>query len=74
MTTTVLTHNEAASANLDLSLTKLADILRKLGVEEFNLADDQQYHVVDHDVNVPAQSIDAFTKSVDELYSALVQA
>lgn len=59
--------------DINASLDKLAEVLQALGVDEFTIEDDYQYHLVRTDDKVNARLQDMFRQSVERLYEEIVK-
>lgn len=59
------------SPGLDEALTKLADILRAMGVEELSVDDNYQHHIVNNDIPANAPLVEAFCAQIQQLHASL---
>lgn len=61
-------HDGQQHANLDLCLERLAQVLKAIGVEEFTIADDSRYHLIDNELQTDQRLISNFCTLVTQLY------
>lgn len=65
-------HDGQQNIDINESLDKLAQVLVALGVKEFTIEDDYQYHLVNTELYVPAHQQDLFKTSVERLFEEIV--
>ncbi len=58
--------------NLDQSLTQLAEILQKIGVEELMISEDAHHHVIHTDSGVDNKVIELFCSRIQQLHIEIV--
>ena len=58
--------------NLDQILVQLADILRKLGVEDYQVTDSQESHIISNEAESDAQAKYVFCSQVAGMFEKIV--
>ena len=58
--------------NLDQCLSELADVLKKIGVVDFEMSENQQYHKVNTDADIDSGTLNFFCSNVTRLYVQIV--
>lgn len=67
-------HSLDGQQNIDIndSLDQLAQVLAALGVKEFTMEDDYQYHLVSTDHEIAPKLQDMFKQSITKLHREIV--
>ena len=64
--------NRKKAQQLDDRLTELTLVLKAIGVEELNMEDDQHYHLLNEEKKADAQTLQTFSRLVQEMYNEIV--
>ena len=58
--------------DLDKSLNQLAEIIKKIGVDDLSISDHYQHYTIDREAGVDPEVINNFCLNIRELYNKIV--